>query len=395
MEKIVKILYLRGKMKKPAIEGGDPVRKKYLPYVRHWIGDEEIKAVTDVLKSDFITAGPKIEEYEEKMANYLGCKKVIATSSCTGALHICLTALGIKHGDEVILPDLTFAATPSVPSMLGAEPVVTDIYEETYNINPQEIRKNLSDKTKVIVPVHYAGQPCEMDEIMDIARENNLEVIEDAAHAISAEYKGRKIGTISKAACFSFHPIKNMTMGEGGIIATDDEEFAEKCRLLRLHGLDKYKMITLGYKYTINEIQAALGIIQLRKLEFFEERRRKYAQIYINAFKDMPEIHNPVVRDYVKSSWHLFVIRLNLGKLRINRDGFREALKAENVGTQIHFIPIHLQPYYKNKFKGKEFPNTKRVYNSMITLPLFPKMSEQDIESVIKAVKKIVDYYKK
>jgi len=382
-------------MEKPAIEGGKPVREEYLPYVKHWVGKEEIKAVTDVLKSDFITTGPRIEEYERTLAEYLGCKKVISLSSCTAALHTCLTALGIKQGDEVITSDLTFAATPSVSSMLGAEPIVTEIYEDTYNINPQEIRKNLSHRTKVIMPVHYAGQPCEMDEIMEIAKENNLEVIEDAAHAISAEYKGRKIGNIGKAACFSFHPIKNMTMGEGGVIATNDEEFAEKCKLIRLHGLDKYKMICLGYKYTINDLQAAIGLTQLKKLNFFEEKRAEYSRIYLNAFKDIPEIFNPVVRDYVKSSWHLFAIRLNLDKLKIDRDKFREALKAENIGTQVHFIPIHMQPYYKKKFENKKFPITEKVYNSMVTLPLFPKMKKSDVEDVIAGVKRIVNYYRK
>lgn len=364
-------------------------RKEYLPYAKHWVGDEEIKAVTDVLRSDFITTGPKVEEFEKEMAKYIGCKRVIATSSCTAALHICLTVLGIKAGDEVITSDLTFAATPSVPLLLGASPVVVDI-KDTYNINPEEIKKNITNRTKVIIPVHYAGQPCEMDEIVKIARENNLEIIEDAAHAISAEYKGRKIGNIegSKAACFSFHPIKNMTMGEGGIIATNDEEFADKCRLIRLHGLDKYRMVALGYKYTINEIQAVLGLTQLKKLDFFEDRRRKYAEMYLEAFKDIPEILCPISSE--KPAWHLFVIRLS----KIDRDKFREALKAENIGTQIHFIPIHLQPYFKERFANRKFPVADEVYNSMVSLPLFPKMEEQDVSDVIRAVKKIIEYGK-
>ena len=370
------------------------MRKEYLPYARHWVGDEEIKAITDVLRSDFITSGPKIDEFEKEMAGYIGCKRVIATSSCTGALHICLTALKIKPGDEVITSDLTFAATPSVPLFLKAKPVVVDIYKDTYNINPEEIKKNITARTKVIIPVHYAGQPCEMDEIIKIARENNLEIIEDAAHAISAEYKGKKIGNIdgSRAACFSFHPIKNMTMGEGGIIATNDEKFADKCKLIRLHGLDKYKMVALGYKYTINEIQAALGLVQLKKLEFFEDRRKKYAEMYLEAFRGIPEISCPVVRSGVKSSWHLFVIRLDLDK--IDRDKFRDALKAENIGTQIHFVPIHLQPYFQKRFSNRKFPATEEVYNSMVSLPLFPKMEEQDVMDVIEAVKKNVEHYK-
>ena len=379
----------------PAIKGGKPVREKYMGYVKHWVTDEDIDAVVEVLKSDWITQGPKTEEYEQKMAEYIGCKRVVATSSCTAALHICLTALGVTRGDEVITSDLTFAATPSVPSMLGAKPIPVDIYEDTFCINPKEIKKNITEKTKVIIPVHYAGQPCDMDQIMEIAKEYNLEVVEDAAHAISAEWGGKKIGTISKAACFSFHPIKNMTMGEGGIIATNDEEFAEKCKLLRLHGLDKYKMVALGYKYTINDMQAALGISQLKKLPLFEDNRHKYAQMYTNAFKDMPEIIVPKINEKALSSWHLYVIRLNLDKLTIGRDEFREALTAENVGTQLHFIPIHMQPYYQEMLKDRQYPATEKVYNTMMTLPLFPKMTGEDVNSVITAVKKIVNYYKK
>jgi len=380
---------------KPAIEGGSSVRKEYLGYVKHWVGEEEIQAVVDVLKSDFITMGPKIEEYEQKMAEYLGCKKVIATSSCTAALHICLTALEIGQGDEVIVPNLTFAATPSVSSMLGAKPILVDINERTYTMDSEDIKRKITERTKVIMPVHYAGQPCEMDKIMQIAAENNLEVVEDAAHAISAEYKGKKIGNIGKAACFSFHPIKNMTMGEGGIIATNDEEFANKCKLLRLHGLDRYKMLMLGYKYTINDIQAALGLVQLQKLNFFQEKRERFVGKYMEAFKEMSEILLPQVAEGVKSSWHLFVIRLALDKLRISREEFREALRAENIGTQLHFIPINRQPYYAKDFEEWSFPNTDKVYDSMVTLPLFPKMTDQDAEDVIEAVKKVINYYRK
>lgn len=382
-------------MEQLAINGGKPIREKYLPYARHWVDQEEIQAVTEVLKSDYITSGPKIEEYEKAMAKYLGCQRVIATSSCTGAMHICLAALGVKSNDEVILPDLTFAATPSVSSMLGAQPVPVDIHPDTYNIDPEEIKRHITPRTKVIMPVHYAGQPCEMDRIAQLAKEHHLEVIEDAAHAISAEYNNLKIGNHSKASCFSFHPIKNMTMGEGGIIATNDEAFADKCKLLRLHGLDKYRMVTLGYKYTINEIQAALGLSQLQKLDFFEARRAKYAQMYLEGFKDLPEIILPKVLPQAKSSWHLFVIRLNLDLLTIDRDKFREILAAENIGTQIHFVPIHHQPYYQPQLQGRSFPQTERVYQSMLTLPLFPKMEEQDVLDVIAGIKKVIQHYQK
>lgn len=382
-------------MEKPAIEGGKPVRDSYLPYVKHLVGEEEIKAATDALKSDLICGGPKAEEFEQALAKYLGCKRVVSMNSCTAALHTCLLALGIKQGDEVITSNLTFAATPSVSSMVGASPIVADIYEDTFNINPEEIRKNITPRTKVIMPVHYGGQPCEMDEIMKIAKENNLEVIEDAAHAISAEYKGKKIGCIGKAACFSFHPVKNMTLAGGGAIATNDEEFADKCKLIRLHGLDKYRMLVLGYNYPINDISAAVGLVQLKKLESFEAKRAEYANMYLDAFKDMPEIITPVVRPEVKPSWHLFVIRLNLDKLKITRDKFREALKAENIGTQVHFVPINQQPYYQKSFENKSFPATEKVYNSIMAIPLFPKMEKQDVLDVINAVKKIVEYYRK
>jgi len=394
----------------PAIEGGKVTRNNFLPFARPLIGQEDIKEVVDTLNSDWLTTGPKTHLFEEEFAKYIGCKYAVAVNSCTAALHISLAALEIGKGDEVITTPYTFISTVNVILQQGAIPVFVDIKPDTLNINPDLIREKINDKTKAIMPVHFAGQPCEMEKIMKIAKDNNLMVIEDAAHAISAEYEGRKIGTIGEATSFSFYPTKNMTTGEGGMVTTNDEKLMNKFKIWSLHGISKdawkrysaegswyYEVVCPGYKYNTTDIQASLGLHQLEKLNNFQRKREKIVKAYNEAFEDMKEITIPFVKDNIKHAWHLYVIQIVPEKLKINRNQFIEALRAENIGTSVHFIPAHLQPYYRDTFgfKKGDFPNAEYAFERVISLPLFPKMSDKDVNDVINSVKKIVEYYKK
>ena len=394
----------------PAIEGGKVIRNNFLPFARPLIGQEDIEEVVDTLNSDWLTTGPKTHLFEEEFAKYIGCKYAVAVNSCTAALHISLAALGIGKGDEVITTPYTFISTVNVILQQGAIPIFVDIKPDTFNIDPDLIREKINDKTKAIMPVHFAGQPCEMDKIMKIAKDNNLLVIEDAAHAISAEYEGRKIGTIGDATSFSFYPTKNMTTGEGGMVTTNDEELMNKFKIWSLHGISKdawkrysaegswyYEVVCPGYKYNMTDIQASLGLHQLEKLNRFQRKREILVKAYNEAFKDMKEITIPFVKDNIKHAWHLYVIKIVSEKLKINRNQFIEALKAENIGTSVHFIPAHLQPYYRDTFgfKKGDFPNAEYAFERVISLPLFPRMSDKDVKDVINSVKKIVKYYKK
>ena len=394
----------------PAIEGGKVTRNNFLPFARPLIEQEDIEEVVDTLNSDWLTTGPKTHLFEEEFAKYIGCKYAVAVNSCTAALHISLAALGIGKGDEVITTPYTFISTVNVIVQQGAIPVFVDIKPDTFNINPDKIGEKINDKTKAIMPVHFAGQPCEMEKIMKIAKDNNLMVIEDAAHAISAEYEGRKIGTIGDATSFSFYPTKNMTTGEGGMVTTNDEELANKFKIWSLHGISKdawkrysaegswyYEVVCPGYKYNMTDIQASLGLHQLKKLNNFQRKREGIVKAYNEAFKDMKEITIPFIKNNIKHAWHLYVIKIVSEKLKINRNQFIEALKAENIGTSVHFIPAHLQPYYRDTFgfKKGDFPNAEYAFERAISLPLFPKMSDKDVKDVINSVKKIVEYYKK
>ncbi len=394
----------------PAIDGGKITRNNFLPFARPLIEQEDIEEVVDTLNSDWLTMGPKTHLFEEEFAKYVGCKYAVAVNSCTAALHISLAALGIGNGDEVITTPYTFVSTVNVILQQGAMPVLVDIKPDTFNINPDLIREKINDKTKAIIPVHFAGQPCEMGKIMKIAKDNNLLVIEDAAHAISAEYESRKIGTIGDATCFSFYPTKNMTTGEGGMVTINDEELKERLKIWGLHGISKdawkrysaegswyYEVVCPGYKYNMTDIQASLGLHQLKKLNHFKRKREKIVKAYNEAFKDMKEITIPFVKDNIKHAWHLYVIKIVSEKLKINRNQFIEALKAENIGTSVHFIPVHLQPYYRDTygFKRSDFPNAEYAFDRVISLPLFPKMNDKDVIDVIDAVRKIIEYYKK
>lgn len=397
----------------PAIAGGKPVRPggdRFLAYFLPSIGKEEIAEVVDTLKSNWITTGPKTKLFAEQFAAYIKAKYAVPMNSCTAGLHLALLACKVGKGDEVITTPFTFVATSNVIIHTGAKPVFVDIEPETYNIDPKKIEKAITKRTKAIMPVHYAGHPCDMDEIMRIARKHKLIVIEDAAHAVGAKYKGRKVGTIGDFTAFSFYATKNMTTAEGGMVTTSNKKAAEVIEALALHGLSKhawkryfaeaswrYDALFAGYKHNMTDIQASLGIHQLKKLEGFLKRRAVIANTYNKAFRKLPGLIIPVKKPYVKHPWHLYPLRLEPGKLSIRRDKFLEALAKEGIGRSVHFLPVHLFTYYRKVFGWKEgtFPISEHVGNTIFSLPLYPAMSSRDIQDVIGAVTKIVRYYQK
>lgn len=374
-----------------------------IPYCLPLIGDEEISEVVGALKSNWLTMGPKTIEFEGLISEYTGAKHTIAVNSCTAALHLSLIAHGIGKGDEVITTPFTFAATGNTIVHTGARPVFVDIKKDTYNIDPDKILEAITSKTKAIMPVHYAGQPCDMKSIMEIADDYNLIVIEDAAHAIGAEYNGKKIGCFGDATCFSFYATKNMTTGEGGAITTDNDKMADKLRVLRLHGISKdawkrysnqgswfYQIEECGWKYNMTDIQAAIGIHQIKKLDDFSKVRREYAHIYTNEFSQIDDLVIPYEKQDVKHVYHLYPLLLK----NYTRTKFIEKMAEKKIGCSVHFIPLHLHPYYKNAFGFKEgdFPNTEWVYEREVSLPLYPMMKYDDIEFVIKAIKNILQH---
>lgn len=397
-------------LNKPAILGGKKVRNKPLPVFLPSIAQEEIDEVIDTLKSGWISTGPKVQLFQKMVKEYVGCNYTVALNSCTAGLHLSLLAAGVGPGDEVITTPFTFTATANVIIHVGARPVFVDIQKDTFNIDPSLIEGVITKKTKAIIPVHYGGHPCDMDEILKIAKKYKLVVIEDAAHAIGAKYKGRNIGTMGDFASFSFYATKNMTTAEGGMVCTKDKKEAEKIRMMGLHGMDRdawkryskggywyYEVKYPGFKYNMTDIQASLGIHQIKKLNDFISRREKITQFYNKSFKHLPEIVVQATRKYVKHARHLYTILLDIDKLRINRDDFFKALDAENIGTSVHFIPVHLHPYYREKFgfKRGDFPNTEYVFDRTISLPIHPAMAKKDMEDVVKAVRKIILYYRK
>ena len=390
-----------------------PARAEFLPFALPSIGEEEIAEVVDSLRSGWITTGPKVKRFEVDFAHYVGCQEAIAVNSCTAALHIALTALRIGPGDEVIVPTLTFCATANVVVHLGARPVLVDVGEDG-NIQPEAIERAITSRTKAIVPVHYSGQACDLAAVYDIARRRGLAVVEDAAHAIGSEYADRKIGTSPPpevlaadrhVVCFSFYAIKNLTTGEGGMITTSGSELAGRMRRLSLHGMSRdawkrysgsgswyYEVLEAGYKDNMTDIQAAMGIHQLKKLDRFIDTRARYAGLYSEAFADMPEIELPVVHPDRKHAWHLYVVRLALERLTVDRAQFIEELRARNIGTSVHFIPVHLQPYYQERFGYRlgDLKHAESLYERIVSLPLYPGMNDEDVEYVIHAVRDVI-----
>lgn len=376
---------------------------KYIPYGRQYIDDEDIQAVIEVLKSDFLTTGPKIEEFEKTFAQYVGAKYAVAISNGTAALHIACLAAGIGEGDEVITTAITFAASANCVLYCGGTPVFADIDPVTYNIDPVDIRRKITSRTKAIIPVHFTGQPCDMDKIHEIAREHNLIVIEDAAHAVGAEYKGKKIGGLSDLTTFSFHPVKHITTGEGGMVTTNSKEYYQKLLLFRAHGITRdselllqnegdwyYEQQELGYNYRMTDFQAALGISQLKKIDGFLIRRKEIVERYNKAFEKEKAITVPAQLEGTDSSWHLYVIKVVPS---IRKQVF-DKLRENNIGVNVHYIPVYKHPYYQeNGYVAVNCKESEVLYKSIISLPLYFNLSEEEQDYVINKTLEIIKTY--
>ncbi len=385
-------------------------RDTFLPYALPMLEDEEINEVVNSIRSNWISKGPKTIEFEKKFAQYVGAKHAVATNSCTAALHIALVTKGISIGDEVITTPMTFASTANTIVHTGAKPIFVDIDPVTYNIDVNKIEDKITNRTKAIIPVHYAGQSCDMDKILEIAKKYDLFVLEDAAHAVYTKYKDKMIGSIGDATAFSFYVTKNLCTAEGGMLTTNDDEFAKKARTISLHGMNKaawnrygkgnawyYEILYPGFKYNMTDIQAAMGLHQLKKLENMQRIREEYVAMYNDSFKEMEEIIEPKVIAKNRHAWHLYVIQINDQLLTIDRNKFIEELANANIGTSVHFIPVHLHPYYKETYgyKKGDYPVAESIYERIVSLPLYPKMLKQDVEDVINAVKHIVCQYRR
>lgn len=397
-------------MEKLAINGGFPVRSSKLFYSRQWIEDDDRRVVYDTLDSDLITCGPRVEELEDELCKYTGAKYAVAVSNGTAALHCACLAAGIGPGDEVITTPLTFAASANCVCYCGGTPVFADINPKTYNIDPESIEKNITEKTKAVIAVDYTGQVVEVDAIRKICHDYGLIFIEDAAHSIGSEYKGVKVGNLADLTCMSFHPVKTITGGEGGVILTNDETMYKKLKLFRTHGITHdeeamsvepegawyYEQIELGYNYRITDFQAALIHSQLNKIERFAQRRKEIVCKYNEAFAGIPEI---IVQEEIEESdtcRHLYVIRLDLDKLTCSRREFFDALSAENIQPQVHYIPVYWFPYYQKRgYKRGLCPNAEKIYERIMSIPLYPKMTDQDVKDVIHAIEKVIEYYRK
>lgn len=395
---------------KLAIDGGKKIRDTYLSYGRQCIDDNDIQEVIKVLKGDFLTTGPSVKKFEDKVANYVGAKYAVAVSNGTAALHAACFAAGIKEGDEVIVSPMTFAASSNCVLYCGGRPIFVDIDPKTYNIDVSKIEEKITKNTKAIIPVDFTGQVADLDKINEIAEKYNLTVIEDAAHALGSEYKGKKVGTLSHMTEFSFHPVKPITTAEGGMIVTNDEKLYQRLQLFRTHGITRdcnllshnegpwyYEQIDLGFNYRITDVQCALGSSQMDKIDGFIKRRREIVGKYNTAFKELNDyITTPYEAEFSNSGWHIYVIKLNLDKLKVSRKEIFEALQAENIGVNVHYLPVYLHPYYESLgYKRGICPEAEKLYSQIITLPLFPNMIDSDINDVINAVKKVIMYYTK
>jgi len=391
-----------------AIEGGLPVRDEMLPYGRHVVDESDIRAVTDVLKGDWLTTGPMVEEYEKEIAGKTGAGYALAFSSGTAALHAAAFAAGISNGDEVITSPITFAATSNCILYMGGKPLFADIRADSCNINPADMEELITPKTKALIPVDFAGQPADYDEINSIAAKNGFMVIEDAAHALGAEYKKRPVGSIADMTVFSTHPVKNITTGEGGIVTTNDEKLAGKLRRFRSHGISTdarqrsqqgtwfYEMNELGFNYRLPDILCALGKSQLKKLDMFIGRRREIAGRYDESFKEIPEVEPLRRLKDRESAWHLYVVRFDLERLRVGRGEIFDALRAEGIGVNVHYIPVYLHPYYQRLgYKKGLCPKAEEQYEKMITIPIWAGMTDNDTDDVIRAVRKVAAAYRK
>jgi dTDP-4-amino-4,6-dideoxygalactose transaminase len=393
-----------GKLDFPAPRAPTRRRTTFLAFAPPVIGEEEIEAVVDTLRSDWITTGPKTHQFATEFAEYLGAIDALPLNSCTAGLHTALVTAGIGAGDEVITTPMTFAASVNVIEHVGATPVMVDVEPDTLNIDPALVEKAVSARTRAIIAVHYAGHPAELERLRKVAWKYNLVLIEDAAHALPAKYKGVKIGSGPNPVAFSFYATKNLTTGEGGML-TGDADFIERARVVSLHGMNRdawrryakggnwrYDILTPGFKYNMTDIAAALGLCQLRKLDGFQRRRREIVRAYTQAFGESDALQVPVERAEVEHAWHLYVLRLHSERLAITRDQFIEEMTERNIATSVHFIPIHLHPYYRDKYQllPDRFPIAMDNFSRMLSLPLNARMSDDDVLDVIDAVLDVV-----
>ena len=397
-------------MEKLAIDGGTPIRKEKIYYGRQWITEDDVKAVSEALVGDLITCGPRVETLEQKICEITGAKYAVSVCNGTAALHCACIAAGLGEGDEVITTPLTFAASANCAVYVGATPVFADVNPETYNIDPDSIEAHITEKTKAVVAVDFTGQAVEHDWIREICDKHGLTLIIDAAHAIGTKYKGRPEGSIGDMTCFSFHPVKTVTAGEGGAITTNDPELYRKLHLASQHGIVRnpaemveepegpwvYEMQELGFNYRMTDFQAALLISQLNKLDKFSARRKEIVNKYNEAFKDIPELFIQKEIPESDTTRHLYIIQLKLDKLTCTRRQFFDALAAENVQPQVHYVPVYYFPFYEKRgYKKGLCPVAEDIYKGIMSIPLYPMMTDDDVEDVIRAVKKVVNAYKK
>jgi len=368
-----------------------------IPYGRQWIDEEDIRAVVDVLRSDWITTGPKVSEFEHAVMDFVGAEHAVAVNSGTAALHAAMCAIGVGPGDEVILPPMTFVATANCVVFQGATPVFADVDADTLLINPAEVESKITERTKAIIAVDYAGQPCDYNALRDIAGRHGLVLIADACHSIGAQFNGRNVGTLADLSVFSFHPVKHITTGEGGMVVTDETKFAEKMRRFRNHGIATdykqreeqktwfYEMVELGYNYRITDFQCALGLSQLKKLPSLLEKRRRIASHYDNAFASVSAIQPLSIQKHALHAYHLYVIKLNLKAFGLSRKKLFQKMRNKGIGANVHYIPAHLHPYYRKNFGtySNLCPIAEKVYEQIISIPIYPGMTDKDIQKVI------------
>jgi len=376
-----------------------------VPFHAAAMGEEEVQAVSEVIRSGWLTMGARTFEFERQFASYVGAPYAIAVSSCTAGLHLCLEAVGIKPGDEVLVPTTTFTATAEVVTYLGARPVLVDIDAQTLNLDVIDAARKISARTRAIIPVHFGGQPCDLAQIQDLAQTHKLHVIEDAAHALPASYCGKPIGSISELTAFSFYATKTLSTGEGGMVTTSNEDYARRMQVMRLHGISRdawkrysaagswhYEVVEAGYKYNLTDMQSALGIVQLSKCDVMNQARNRIAKCYTQEFSSIDALEIPEVLPDRTTSWHLYVLRLRLDRLRTDRARFIQELGERGVTASVHFIPLHLQPFYQKSFdyKAGDFPVAEQEYQRCLSLPLYPTMTDEEVEQVIWAVRDVV-----
>jgi dTDP-4-amino-4,6-dideoxygalactose transaminase len=379
--------------------------KYFLVFGSPMVEQPEIDEVTACMKSGWLGTGPRVQKFEEMFRTLKGSRFALAVNSCTAALHLSLVAAGIKQGDEVIVPVMTFAATANAVIHAGGRPVFADCDRGTMNISPEDIERKITPRTKAIIPVHFAGRPCDMDAITSIAQKHKLKIIEDCAHAIETEYHGKKAGTIGELGCFSFYVTKNIVTGEGGMVVTDNEEYADNIKVLALHGMSKdawkrfsdegfkhYQVVYAGFKYNMMDIQAAIGIHQLARIEKYWHRRKAIWETYDKAFAGLPVFTPKPPEQDTKHAFHMYTLLLDIEKTKITRDGFLNGMTARNIGTGVHYIALHLHPYYQDTFgyKKGDFPNAEWISERTVSIPLSAKLSEEDVNGVITAAKELL-----